>query len=72
MTADYYKQPDYVLQLNSESWAALYLGSTDLQKAVAAGKVKFAKGDQKELAGVFDLFDKFDPNRNYKIPPLEE
>jgi len=28
---------------------------------------------QKEgRAGVFDLFDKFAPNRNYKIPPLEE
>ena len=70
--ADYYQQPDYVLELDSESWAALYLGSTDLQKAVAAGKVKLAKGDQKELAGVFDLFDKLDPKRNYKIPPLEE
>ena len=70
--ADYYKQPDYVLELDSESWAALYLGSTSLQKAVAAGRVKLAKGDPKELVGVFDLFDKFDPNRNAKIPPLEE
>ena len=70
--ADYYQQPDYVLALDSESWAALYLGATDLQKAIAAGKVKLAKGDQKELAGVFDLFDKLDPKRNYKIPPLEE
>jgi hypothetical protein len=49
-----------------------YLGSTDLQKAVAAGKVTLAKGDQKELVGVFELFDKLDPNRNYKIAPLEE
>ncbi len=70
--ADYFRKPDYVVELDSKSWAALYLSSTDLQKAVAAGKVKFAKGGQKELAGVFDLFDKFDPNRNYKIPPLEE
>ncbi len=70
--ADYYQQPDYVLELDSESWAALYLGATDLQKAVAAGKVKLAKGGQTEDASVFDLFDKLDPKRNYKIPPLEE
>ena len=68
---DYYKKPDYVLELDSESWAALYLGSTDLEKAVAAGKVKLTKGNQREVAGVFDLFDKFVPTRNFKIPPLE-
>jgi len=31
-----------------------------------------AKGGQTEVASVFDLFDKLDPKRNYKIPPLEE
>ena len=61
---DYYKKPDYVLELDSESWAALYLGSTDLEKAVAAGKIKLAKGDQGGLADVFDLFDTLTPTRN--------
>jgi alkyl sulfatase BDS1-like metallo-beta-lactamase superfamily hydrolase len=70
--ADYYKEPDYVVELDSESWAALYLSATDLEKAIAAGKAKLAKGDQKDVAGVFDLFDKFVPTRNYKVPPLED
>ncbi len=61
---NYYKKPDYVLELDSESWAALYLGSTDLEKAVAAGKIKLAKGDQGGLADVFDLFDTLTPTRN--------
>jgi len=72
---DYYKQPDYVLELASESWAALYLGSTDLHKAVAAGKVKLAKAAPVDVAAVFDLFDLFDKfvsEKNYKIPPLED
>jgi alkyl sulfatase BDS1-like metallo-beta-lactamase superfamily hydrolase len=69
---DYFREPDYVLELDSESWAALYLSSVDLEKAVSSGKVKLSKGDPKEVAGVFDLFDKFVPARNYKIPPLED
>jgi putative sterol carrier protein len=56
--------PIRVLELDSESWAALYLGSTDLHTAVAAGKIKVAKGGQGELAGVFDLFDKLVSTRN--------
>jgi alkyl sulfatase BDS1-like metallo-beta-lactamase superfamily hydrolase len=70
--ADYYREPDYVVELDSESWSALYLSSTDLEKAVAEGKVNLAKGDPEEVAGVFNLFDKFVPTRNYKIPLLED
>jgi alkyl sulfatase BDS1-like metallo-beta-lactamase superfamily hydrolase len=62
--ADYYRQPDFVVELGSESWAALYLGSTDLEKAAAAGKAKVTKGDQGEVVGLFDLFDKLVPTRN--------
>jgi hypothetical protein len=29
-------------------------------------------GGLKAVAGVFDLFDRFVPARNYKIPPLED
>ena len=70
--ADYYRKPDYVIELGSEAWAALYLSSTDLAKAVAAGKIKLTKGFQGDVAGLLDLFDKLVPTRNYKIPPLED
>jgi alkyl sulfatase BDS1-like metallo-beta-lactamase superfamily hydrolase len=70
--ADYYRQPDYALQLDSKTWAELYLSSIDLDKAVGSGKVKVTKGDPKEVAAVFSLFDKFAPTKNYKIPPLED
>ena len=70
--ADYYQEPDYVAELDSETWAALYLSSIDLAEAAADGKVKLTKGNATELAKLFDLFDKFVPTRNYKIPPLED
>jgi alkyl sulfatase BDS1-like metallo-beta-lactamase superfamily hydrolase len=70
--ADYFREPDYVLELDSEAWADLYLSSVDLEEAVSSGKVRLAKGGADEVAGVFELFDKFQPSRNYKIPPLED
>jgi alkyl sulfatase BDS1-like metallo-beta-lactamase superfamily hydrolase len=70
--ADYLREADYELKLDSESWAALYLNSTDLGKTIAEGKVKLTKGAPEEVAAVFDLFDKFVPEKNYKIPPLED
>jgi putative sterol carrier protein len=70
--ADYYRKPDYIVQLDSDTWAVLYLSSTDLEKALAAGKAKLVKGNQEKIAGVLDLFDKFVPTRNYTIPPLED
>jgi len=38
----------------------------------ADGKIKLSTGDLDEVATVFGLFDKFVPEKNYKIPPLED
>ena len=70
--ADYLREADYVLELDSETWAALYLSSTDVEKALADGKIKLSKGDPEEVATVLGLFDKFVPAKNYKIPPFED
>jgi alkyl sulfatase BDS1-like metallo-beta-lactamase superfamily hydrolase len=69
---DYFREADYHLKLDSESWAALYLSSTDLGKTIAEGKVKLTKGSPEEVAAVLGLFDKFAPGKNYKIPPRED
>ena len=68
--SSYLKQADFVLEMDGETWAQLYLNSTTLGEAIASGKVK-VEGDQKELALIFDMFDKFDPTKNYLVPPLE-
>lgn len=70
--ADYHRKADYVLELDSEPWAELYLSSTDLDQAIAAGKVDLVKGNRREVVEVFEMFDKFIPARNYVIPPLED
>jgi alkyl sulfatase BDS1-like metallo-beta-lactamase superfamily hydrolase len=70
--ANYLREADYELTLDSESWATLYLSSADLGKAIAEGKVKLTKGTPQDVTAVFDLFDKFVPAKNYKIPPLED
>ena len=72
LPADYFRKPDYVVELDSETWAALYLSSTDLAKAVTAGKIKLTKGAQADVTDLLDLFDTFVPTRNYKIPPVED
>jgi len=69
---DYFRGPDYVMELDSESWAALYLSSIELKRAVTDGKIKVGKGSLQEIADLLELFDKFVPTRNYKIPPLED
>ncbi len=68
--ADYYRESDFVLQLDSEAWVGLYLSSVSLKEAVDSGKVKL-KGDTGGMAEIFDMFDKFQPTQNYMVPPIE-
>jgi len=69
--ADYYRKSDFVLKLDSETWAGLYLSAVSLNDAIDAGKVNL-KGDKGEIAQIFDMFDKFNPTKNYTVPPLED
>ena len=47
------------------------MNSTTLGEAIASGKVN-VEGNQKELAVVFDMFDKFEPTKNYLVLPIED
>jgi len=66
----YYREPDAVLRMDSETCSALYLGALDLPEALDAGRVQVAGGNAVEASKVFAFFDRFDPRANYKIPPL--
>ncbi len=61
-----------MLELNSETWSALYLSTLDLKSAIAGGKVKLAKGNERETLEAFNMFDRFVPAKNYTIPPSAE
>jgi len=69
--ADYFQKSDYVLKLDSETWVGLYLSAVSLGDAIDSGKVKL-KGDKSEMAEIFDMFDKFQPTKNYVVPPIED
>jgi alkyl sulfatase BDS1-like metallo-beta-lactamase superfamily hydrolase len=69
--ADYLRKSDYVLKLDSETWAGLYLSAVSLEDAIDSGKVQL-KGDNGEMVKVFDMFDKFKPTKNFMVPPIED
>ena len=71
LPADYYRKSDFVLKLDSETWAGLYLSAMSLNDAIDSGKVNL-EGDKGEIAQIFDMFDKFKPTKNYMVPPLED
>jgi len=69
--SEYNRKSDYSLKLDSETWARLYINSITLGDAMANNTVK-VKGNPKEVAVIFDMFDKFKPTKNYMIPPMED
>ncbi len=70
--SDYYREADAILQLDSATWAGMYLSQIDVEQGLKDGKLRLQKGDRQKLAALWALFDKFQPGKNYKIPPLED
>lgn len=68
---DYLKKSDFVLQMDSETWAELYLSAVSLEDVIDSGKVKL-KGSKSEMVKTFNMFDKFKPTKNYVVPPIED
>ncbi len=69
--ADYFRKSDYVLKMDSETWAGLYLSAISLADAVDAGQVRLT-GTKSDVVNIFDMFDKFRPTKNFMVPPLED
>ena len=69
--ADYYRKSDFILKLDSKAWTGLYLSSVSLKDVVDSGTVQL-KGNKGDMAEIFDMFDKFQPAKNYTVPPLED
>ena len=69
--AAHYRTSDFVLKMDSETWAGLYLSAVSLSDAIESGKVQLT-GNRGEITQIFDMFDKFNPTKNYMVPPLED
>jgi alkyl sulfatase BDS1-like metallo-beta-lactamase superfamily hydrolase len=68
--AKHYRPADITATIDAKTWAALYLNSTTVEEAAKSGGLKMTKGSLEDLKAVMDLFDKFDPAKNYTIPVM--
>jgi alkyl sulfatase BDS1-like metallo-beta-lactamase superfamily hydrolase len=71
VTSEYLRKPDFTIEMDSKTWASIYLGATDMSEAIQSKHIKLAKGDEAELTSIFDMFDKFDPSKNFKVSPIK-
>jgi alkyl sulfatase BDS1-like metallo-beta-lactamase superfamily hydrolase len=67
----HYRPADITATVDANSWAALYLNATTVEEAAKTGGLKMTKGSIEDLKAVIDLFDKFDPAKNFTIPKLD-
>jgi alkyl sulfatase BDS1-like metallo-beta-lactamase superfamily hydrolase len=70
--SEYLRKPDFTIEMDSKTWASIYLGETDVSAEINSKNIKLTKGDKAELASIFNMFDRFDPKNNYKVFPLED
>jgi alkyl sulfatase BDS1-like metallo-beta-lactamase superfamily hydrolase len=68
--ADHYKPAGFTVKLDSETWADLYLSEISLGGAVEEGRVEII-GNAEAAERIFAVFDRFDPTKNYQVPPTE-
>jgi alkyl sulfatase BDS1-like metallo-beta-lactamase superfamily hydrolase len=66
--AKYNHKPDVTLSMEGAAWAKLYLNEIDLRQALKSGEVRISNGDVEKAAALFELFDKFNPAKNFTIP----
>lgn len=66
--AKYYREPDLTVALDGDTFAKLYLNTIDFAAAVKSGGAKVTQGEEREVAALLDLFDKFNPAANVTIP----
>jgi alkyl sulfatase BDS1-like metallo-beta-lactamase superfamily hydrolase len=69
---DHYQKADFVLQLDGETWAKIYLSEVGLAETIDSGAVELKQGKKDELVQVFAMFDRFEPAQNITIPSPDD
>jgi alkyl sulfatase BDS1-like metallo-beta-lactamase superfamily hydrolase len=65
----HYKPADITIGLAGEAWAKLYLSQTTISELVAGGEVEMRKGSLEEAVALFDLFDRYKPEKAVLVAP---
>jgi len=66
---EHYRPSDVTIGLSGEAWAGLYLSQTSIKELVAAGKADVRQGSVKEATALFELFDKYRPEKALLVAP---
>jgi hypothetical protein len=66
---EHYRPSDVTIGLSGEAWAKLYLSQTTIKDLVATGKAEMRQGTVEEASELFELFDKYRPERALLVAP---
>jgi len=64
----YLRKPDLVLSMSGETWAKLYLSHATTKELIKSKDIKVT-GDSAEAVRLFDVFDRYSPEKDVVIPP---
>ena len=65
----HYRLADVTIALSGEAWARLYLSQATFGELVDNGEIEVRQGATKEAAALFDIFDKYRPERALLVAP---
>ena len=66
---DHFRRADITIALTGEAWAALYLSQTTIAEMVANGSAEIKTGDPQEVIELFDIFDRYHPEKAVLVAP---
>jgi len=66
---EYSREADITLALSGETWAKIFLSQENVADLISKGEIKVTKGNGKEAARLFDLFDRYKPEKALLIAP---
>ncbi len=65
----HYRLADVTIALSGEAWARLFLSQAAFGELVDNGEIEVRQGATKEAAALFDIFDKYRPERALLVAP---
>jgi alkyl sulfatase BDS1-like metallo-beta-lactamase superfamily hydrolase len=65
----HYRTADLVIALTGQAWARLYLSQASVQDVAEAGELHVAKGTVEEVAALFEMFDRYSPEKAVLVAP---
>ncbi len=66
---EHYRDADLTIALSGEAWTGLYLSQTTIADLVGSGAADIRKGSLEQATALFDLFDRYRPERAVLVAP---